>query len=74
MSPQKVIISDQLDKTLEEAISECEHDMTFVLVDETTAKCCLPVVEGFECLKNAKQIVIEATDAHKNITSLMTVW
>ena len=74
MSPQKVIISEQLDKTLEEAISECEHDITFVLADETTAKCCIPVVEGFDCLKGSKLIVIEATDAHKNIASLMTVW
>ena len=74
MSPQKVIISEQLNKTLEEAISECEHDITFVLADETTAKCCIPVVEGFDCLKGSKQIVIEATDAHKNIASLMTVW
>ena len=42
MSPQKVIISEQLDKTLEEAISECEHDITFVLADETTWPMRLP--------------------------------
>ncbi len=43
MSPQKVIISEQLDKTLEEAMG-------------------------------SKLIVIEATDAHKDFASLMTVW
>ena len=74
MSPQKVIISDQLDRTLEEAISECQHDVTFVLVDTTTSECCLPVVKDYGCLKDAKKIVIEATDAHKNVESLMTVW
>ena len=74
MSPQKVIISDQLDRTLEEAISECQHDVIFVLVDTTTSECCLPVVKDYGCLKDAKKIVIEATDAHKNVESLMTVW
>ena len=74
MSPQKVIISEQLENALSEAISECEHDVTFVLADKTTAELCLPVVSGFDCLKNTKQIVIEATDAHKDFASLMSVW
>ncbi|WP_028904518.1 MULTISPECIES: 3-dehydroquinate synthase [unclassified Prevotella] len=74
MSPQKVIISDQLDRALAEAISECDHDVTFVLADQTTADCCLPVVETFDCLKGAKRIVIEATDTHKNLDSLSHVW
>lgn len=74
MSPQKVIISDALDKSLEEAISECEHDMIFVLADETTAQCCLPVIEKLSCMKDAKSIVIEATDTHKDLQSLSHVW
>ena len=74
MSPQKVIISQQLDSTLKEAISECEHDMIFVLVDKTTAQCCLPLVEKFDCLKDAKRIEIEATDTHKDLQSLSHVW
>ena len=61
-------------RTLEEAISECQHDVIFVLVDTTTSECCLPVVKDYGCLKDAKKIVIEATDAHKNVESLMTVW
>ena len=74
MSQQKVIISDRLNNTLKEAISECEHDMIFVLADKTTAECCLPVIESFDYLKNAKRIIIGATDTNKNITSLMEVW
>ena len=74
MSQQKVIISQQLDATLKEAISECEHDMIFVLADETTAKCCLPVVSAFDYLKDAKVIIIQATDSHKDVASLCHVW
>ena len=74
MNQQKVIISNQLDQTLEEAISECEHDSTFILADKTTEKCCLPLVDGIESLKDAKRIVIEATDTHKDLESLSHVW
>ena len=74
MSQQKVIISQQLDATLKEAISECERDMIFVLADETTAKCCLPVVSAFDYLKGAKVIIIQATDTHKDLDSLSHVW
>ena len=74
MSPQKVVISNQLDRTLAEAIAECEHDKVFVLADETTAKCCLPVIEKFDGMAEAKRIVIKATDKHKNLDSLSHVW
>ena len=74
MSQQKVIISQQLDATLKEAISECERDMIFVLADETSAKCCLPVVSAFDYLKGAKVIIIQATDTHKDLDSLSHVW
>ena len=74
MSPQKVVISNQLDRTLAEAIAECEHDKVFVLADETTAKCCLPVIEKFDGMAEAKRIVIKATDTQKNLDSLSHVW
>ena len=74
MNQQKVIISEQLGETLEEAISACEHDRLFVLADETTERCCLPVVEGLVCLKDARRIVIGATDTHKTLESVVHVW
>lgn len=74
MSPQKVVISNQLDRTLAEAIAECEHDKVFVLADETTAQCCLPVIEKFDGMAEAERIVIKATDTHKNLDSLSHVW
>ena len=74
MNPQKVVISSNMAEVLTAAVAECEHDRTFILVDETTARCCLPVVEGLDCLKGAKPIVIGATDANKTIESLAHVW
>lgn len=74
MEQQKVIISDNLQQALTEAICECPHDRLFVLVDETTKRLCLPVVEGFECMQEAQQIVIGATDQNKTLESLAHVW
>ena len=74
MNPQKVVISQNLAEVLAAAVAECEHDRTFILVDETTARCCLPVVEGLNCLKGAQSIIIGATDTHKTLESLAHVW
>jgi len=52
----------------------CEHDRVFILADEITDKCCLPVVEGFHALQDAKRIIIGATDTHKTLESLTHVW
>ena len=74
MNPQKVVIAQDLEQSLEEAVKACEHDRMFILVDETTERCCLPVVEGFGVLKGAQRIVIGATDTHKTLESLAHVW
>lgn len=74
MNRQKVVIAEHLEASLSEAIMACEHDRVFILADETTARCCLPVVEGFAALQDAKRIVIGATDTHKTLESLSHVW
>ena len=74
MNPQKVVLSNNLQQTLTEAVMLCERDRTFILVDETTEKCCLPLISGTDCLKGATTIVIGATDANKTIESLAHVW
>ena len=74
MTPQKVIIAEDLEQSLVEAIAECKHDRLFILVDETTEQLCLPVVAGFQCLQGAKVITIGATDANKTLQSLSHVW
>ena len=74
MNQQKVIISEHLGQTLQEAISQCEHDRLFVLADETTERCCLPLVKGLECLNGTQYIVIGATDTNKTLESVVHVW
>ena len=74
MEKQKIIISKDLRHCLTQAIDEVKHDLLFVLCDETTERLCLPVVSDYECMKDAKHIVIPATDSHKTLESLSHVW
>ena len=74
MNPQKVVISENLEQALTEAVKICEHDRTFFLVDEATERCCLPLISGMECVQGAATIVIGATDANKTLESLSHVW
>ena len=74
MEKQKVIISTKLETTLTTAVSECERDRTFILVDETTKELCLPLVAGFDCVRGAEVITIGATDENKTLESLSHVW
>ena len=71
---QKVIISENLERDLVNAISECEHDRIFILTDETTHEKCLPKVSRFLCLKGAVPIVIRPADTHKTLDTLAEVW
>ena len=74
MEPQKVIISEDLQQSLTNAIAEVQHDRLFVLTDETTRQLCLPVVANFPCMKNAHCITIPAGDTNKTLESLAHVW
>ena len=71
---QKVVISGNLERDLVNAISECEHDRIFVLIDETTQQLCWPKIKNFKALKNSTPIIIKATDTHKNLDTLSQVW
>lgn len=71
---QRVIFPKNLQTEIATAISECEHDKIFVLVDETTKNTCWPVLQPLYSLKHAQLITIKATDTHKNLTSLVHVW
>ena len=74
MEAQKVIISQDLEQSLNQAIAECNYDRLFVLTDETTRRLCLPVVADFGCMQPAQRITIGATDANKTLDSLSHVW
>ena len=71
---QRIVISENLQKDIAIAISECEHDKLFVLVDETTERLCWTLISLFLSLKKAQLIVIGTTDAHKNIETITHVW
>ena len=74
MEKQKIIISQDLRQSLSQAIGEVQHDLLFVLCDETTERLCLPVISDFECMKAAQLITIPASDTHKTLESLSHVW
>jgi len=74
MEKQKVIISTKLETSVATAVEECERDRSFILVDETTERLCLPLVAGFDCLRDAEIITIGATDQNKTLDSLSHVW
>ena len=71
---QKVIISENLERDIVNAISECEHDRIFILTDETTHEKCLPKIKDFLCLKGAATITIRPDDTHKTLDTLAEVW
>ena len=74
MSKQKVILCNNLEKDLSEAILQCEHDKLFVLTDEHTDSLCMPIIGKFGCIRNAIKICIGAEDINKNIATLSNVW
>ena len=65
MSKQEVIICHNLYENLSAAIQTCPHDKLFILVDEHTEKLCLPLISGFEYLKEAYVITIGAGDIYR---------
>ena len=74
MQKLKIIISKNLRESLEQAIIQQPHDKLFVLTDETTYKKCWPVISGFPSMQQSEHIVIGATDEHKSIETLISVW
>ena len=71
---QNVIISDLFRRDLAAAISECEHDRTFVLVDETTRVKCWERIKDCFSLKGARLVTVGATDSCKTVETLIEVW
>ncbi len=71
---QRVIFPRNLMTEIAAAISECEHDRLFVLVDENTAVHSWPLIRDSFSLRNAQLITIGASDSHKDLSSLTHVW
>lgn len=80
---QKVVISQDIKQEVLEAYHACEHDKTFILCDETTAKLCLPALEAEVSEQgrvalcgeiDAQLIVIPSGDDNKTLESIAHVW
>lgn len=71
---QRIVISENLQRDIALAISECEHDRLFVLVDETTEQECWQRIKPYMCLRKAQLITIGATDSYKDLETLAHVW
>ena len=74
MTKQDVVLSQDLQKDLFQAIERCPHDQLFVLTDTTTLQLCWPLVREYPYLKDAKMITIGATDENKTLQTLSAVW
>ncbi len=71
---QDIIISENLRDSLAKAIAGCPHDRLFVLADGTTARLCLPLLDGTGCTGGAQTIVIGAGDTCKTLETVAHVW
>ena len=71
---QRIIISDNLEQDLTNAINQCEHDKIFILIDSSTEHLCLPLIEGYQCLNGYDTITIGTSDTVKNLDTLDKVW
>ena len=74
MSKQEVILCQDLEKSLTQALDTCPHDRLFILTDEHTHRLCLPRLEGIPALHGAEVIRIGAEDVNKTLDSLSHVW
>ena len=74
MSKQEVIICQNIESDLEQAVSKHSYDKLFVLTDEHTKQLCWPVIEHLPCLKDAVHLCIGVEDVNKNIETLAYVW
>lgn len=71
---QRVIISQDIEHDLAQAIAETEHDRVFVLTDDITQECCLPKVAVLFAKHNATTITIRHNDTNKTLATLADVW
>lgn len=74
MSKQEVIICKNLKDSLTNALQKESYDKLFILTDENTHQLCLPQLKEFSILKEAEEIIIGASDVHKTLETLASVW
>lgn len=71
---QSITFTSDAAMELSKVLGGIDFDRVFVLLDETTQRLCMDRLQGCDAIKDAKTIVIGATDVCKNIESLAHVW
>ena len=71
---QRIIIAENLEQQLAEAVSLCDGDRLFVLTDINTFRQCWPRIKQYDCMQGAHVITIPAGDQNKELQSLTAVW
>jgi 3-dehydroquinate synthase len=74
MTDPTVTMTRTAAQTLDEAIDGLRPDKVFVLYDDTTQRLCAPLLAASAELRHATTLTIPATDAHKNLEALASVW
>ncbi len=74
MKKQEIILCEQLNVSLGQAISRCRPDRLFILTDEHTSRICMPQLCDISVLKDATEIVIGAGDVNKTLETLSYLW
>lgn len=74
MNKQEVLLSENLEISLKQAIDKCPYDKLFVLTDEHTHRLCMPRLKELNYLSDAFEIIIGPEDVHKTLETLATVW
>lgn len=72
MSKQKIILCEDIKKTLPEIVQKGSYDKLYILTDEHTQQYCYPLLKGL--LPEAEQIIIGAGDVNKTLENLALVW
>lgn len=71
---QQIIYTRDLVSDLPAAVAAIAPDKTFVLADQTTARCALPLLHGTGLDAPERLITIPAGDTHKDLDALSSVW
>jgi 3-dehydroquinate synthase len=71
MEHQAIYFTNEVDRQIAELIESFGSPRTFVLVDDNTEKCVLPLLES---LRGAKVISVPSGDVNKNLDSLVHIW
>lgn len=71
---QQIIKSTNIANDLATILDKTSFDQLFILTDEHTDKQCYPLISSLPQTKEAKRVVIPASDSNKNIENLTHIW